>query len=160
MALRHRTVARDTLSLLRRLLVGLFLLGLMGLGTELVMLEHYEEAWMIVPLVAMALSLVAALTLLAAASARRVWAFRVLATTLIALGAIGMSLHFRGSMEFQLDMDPTMTRSQLFWKVLHMKAPPTLAPGALIQLGLLGLVATYRHPALGRSASSLIGDQS
>jgi hypothetical protein len=28
------------------------------------------------------------------------------------------------------------------------KAPPALAPAGLIQLGLLGLLYTYRHPAL------------
>ena len=28
-------------------------------------------------------------------------------------------------------------------------ATPTLAPGAMVELGLLGLAYTYRHPALG-----------
>ena len=32
-------------------------------------------------------------------------------------------------------MDPTLSRWQLFWKVLHMQAPPALAPGVLVQLG-------------------------
>jgi hypothetical protein len=151
---------RNTLTILRKLLVGLFAFGLAGLGVELVMLEHYEEAWMVVPLAAIALSLVSALAHLSLDSARSAWTLRILAATLMALGGIGMSLHFRGSMEFQLDMDPTMSRSALFWKVLHMKAPPTLAPGALIQFGLLGLVSTYRHPALGRGDSSPLGDPS
>ena len=47
-------------------------------------------------------------------------------------------------------MDPTLSATQLFWKVMHMKAPPTLAPGVLAQMGLLGLVSTYRHPAVRR----------
>ena len=28
------------------------------------------------------------------------------------------------------------------------KAPPALAPAGMIQMGLLGLLYTYRHPAL------------
>jgi len=31
------------------------------------------------------------------------------------------------------------------------KTPPALAPGAMIQLGLLGLVYTYRHPFIRQS---------
>jgi hypothetical protein len=36
----------------------------------------------------------------------------------------------------------------LFVKVVTAKAPPALAPGVMVQLGLLGLVYTYKHPAL------------
>ena len=37
--------------------------------------------------------------------------------------------------------------AKLVWKALR-GATPALAPGALAQLGLLGLLYTYRHPAL------------
>ena len=60
----------------------------------------------------------------------------------------GVWLHCRGNLEFQLDIDASQSAWTLFWKVLRAKAPPALAPGALIQLGLLGLVFTYKHPAL------------
>ena len=153
-------VSRDPLSLLRALLVGLFMFGLAGTITELVMLEHYEEAWMVAPLAAIGLSIVAAALHLVVDSARTATLLRALGVVLVALGAIGMVLHFRGSMEFQLEMDPTMSRWDLFWKVLHMKAPPTLAPGSLIQFGLLGILSTFRHPALAGTRSSSMGDRS
>jgi hypothetical protein len=35
----------------------------------------------------------------------------------------------------------------LLWKVMS-GAAPALAPGAMVQLGLLGLIYTFRHPAL------------
>ena len=38
----------------------------------------------------------------------------------------------------------------LFWKAMAAKTPPALAPGAMTQLGLLGLAYAFRHPALGR----------
>ena len=64
-------------------------------------------------------------------------------------GGLGVVLHYNGGLEFQADMDPTLSRWHLFWKVVRMQAPPALAPGILVQLGLLGLIATYRDP-LGR----------
>ena len=65
---------------------------------------------------------------------------------MMAAGATGAYLHYLGGVEFQADMDPTLSRWQLFWKVIHMQAPPTLAPGVLVQFALLGLVSTYRDP--------------
>jgi hypothetical protein len=146
-------VSFDAANTLRRLLLALLAFGLVGIGTELVMLEHYEDIWMLLPLGAIALSLAAVGAHVVLGSARTVLALRVVMAALVALGGLGMGLHYQGSLEFQLEMDPTLSGFALFWKILHMKAPPTLAPGAMAQLGLLGLIATYRHPALRRAGS-------
>jgi hypothetical protein len=61
-----------------------------------------------------------------------------------------MALHFRGNMEFQLDIDPSLGGWALVSKVIRAKAPPAMAPAAMAQLGLLGLVYCHRHPALAR----------
>jgi hypothetical protein len=45
-------------------------------------------------------------------------------------------------------MDPTQSSWTLFTKVMTAHAPPALAPGVMAQLGLLGLIYTYQHPAL------------
>ena len=63
-------------------------------------------------------------------------------------GALGVVLHYRGNLAMQLDMDPGQPAWGLFWKVMRAKAPPALAPGAMAQLGLLGLIYCHRHPAL------------
>jgi len=42
--------------------------------------------------------------------------------------------------------------------VVEATAPPALSPGLLVQLGLLGLVYTYRHPALGAAERESQGD--
>jgi len=55
-------------------------------------------------------------------------------------------LHYRGSMEFQLEVNPELAGLELFLKVVRAKAPPALGPGAMIQLGLLGLAYAYRYP--------------
>jgi hypothetical protein len=39
----------------------------------------------------------------------------------------------------------------LFWQAIRAKTPPLLAPGAMVQLGLLGLAYTYKHPLLQQS---------
>ena len=61
----------------------------------------------------------------------------------------GFVLHFKGNLEFELERDSGLAGIALVWKVLR-GATPALAPGALVQLGLLGLVFTHRHPALDR----------
>jgi hypothetical protein len=65
----------------------------------------------------------------------------------LVIGALGVYLHYRGNVEFATERDPSLTGLRLLWKALR-GATPSLAPGALAQIGLLGLVFTYRHPAL------------
>jgi uncharacterized membrane protein len=62
-------------------------------------------------------------------------------------GVAGIALHYQSSMEFKLETNPSLIGWALFWAVMSAKTPPPLAPGAMIQLGLLGLVYAYRYPA-------------
>ena len=140
---------------LRGLMLGLVAFGLLGLATELTFLEHYEETLMVIPFAAIVTAMGAVSWLAVRPSAMAVRVARIVMVLFVAVGALGVVLHYRGSLEFQIDMDPTATAAQLFWKVMHMKAPPTLAPGAMVQLGLLGLLITYRHPALTSRGQAL-----
>ena len=63
---------------------------------------------------------------------------------MVATGAIGIGLHYRGSMAFQRESDPSASGGALFWKVVQAKAPPVLAPANLALLGLLGLASIYK----------------
>ena len=152
---RMRSRADEPPVRLRQLLLALLALGLVGVSVELAMLEHYEDAPMFVPFAALAVGLAAVALHATAGTAATVRVLQAAMAALIVSGLAGIALHYQGSLEFQIDMDPTMSRWDLFWKVLHMKAPPTLAPGILVQLGLLGLATTYRHPAVDRRARSL-----
>ena len=42
-----------------------------------------------------------------------------------------------------MEMDPQMRGTTLVWHVLRAKSPPTLAPGSMVQLGILGLGYAY-----------------
>jgi hypothetical protein len=69
----------------------------------------------------------------------------------VASGLAGVYFHFQGSAEFKLEGNPSLRGWALFWEAIRGKTPPLLAPGAMIQLGLIGLAYTYKHPALSRT---------
>jgi len=133
---------------LRSLLLALICLGIAGLTTELVLLSHFEDAWQLVPLVLLAQGASAVVWQLLAPTAISTRYFQLTMALMAVAGVAGIVLHYRGNLEFQLEIDATQSSWDLFRKVIHAKAPPALAPGAMTQLGLLGLVYTFRHPAL------------
>jgi hypothetical protein len=128
---------------LRRWILAVLVLGLLGTVTELILLEHYEEPLQYVPLVLIA----AALALLVwhalrhdAASLR---GLQIVMALFVVAGFVGVAAHFNGSAEFQLDLDPDIGTWELLEKVMRAKAPPLLAPGMMLQMGLLGLAYVY-----------------
>ena len=108
------------------------------------MMGHHEDAWQWAPLAVMAVCLLGALWVLATWSVPAVQAFRILMFVLMVTGAIGAVLHYRANMEFQLEMDPSVGGLALMTKVLHAKAPPSLAPGNMVLVALIGLIAVWR----------------
>lgn len=137
---------------LRGLLLALLLFGTAGLVPELVLLEHYDSLEQWIPLVMLTLCLVVTLLLWRLPSARMLWAFRAIMVLCVAMGGLGLYYHYMGNVEFELERNPQLRGLALMWKSLG-GATPTLAPGALAQLGLLGLVYAYRHPAGGNETA-------
>jgi len=130
-------------SRLRLWLAGVLALGLAGTVVELLLLEHYEDGWQFVPLVLIGIALVAVpWHVLGPTPANRA-VLQVLMTTFMAAGVIGVMLHMQGAAEFQREIDPAMDRWTLLTKTLRAKAPPALAPGLMIQLGLIGFILTF-----------------
>lgn len=134
---------------LRRLLLGLMLLGMLGLLAELLLLEHYDSVWQWVPLVVLALGFVLALAAWLRPGRGTLRALRALSAVYVAAGALGVYLHLDGNVEFARESDTSLRGLPLLWEALR-GATPALAPGALAQLGLLGLALAYGHPALRR----------
>jgi hypothetical protein len=126
--------------------VGIVLvLGLAGTGVELALLEHYEDAWQLVPLGLVAAALAALAWFAAVRSTPSVRALQAVMALCIAVGAIGTVLHYQGAAEFQREINPSISRGELFRKVMRAKAPPVLAPFLMSHLGLLGLVYAHRR---------------
>lgn len=138
----------STVRTLRRLLLAILAIGIAGSAADLLLIEHYEDSWQLPPLALFAIALV----VLAWAAVRTGWlailALRVVMVLFIAAGAAGVLLHYNGNSEFQREIDPGLAGWPLFVKVVTAKSPPALAPGVMVQLGLIGLLYTYRHPAL------------
>ena len=129
---------------LRRFLLAIFLLGVAGITAELWLMGHYEDFYQQIPLVLFALALAALGAALLKPGRGTVNLFRVIMAFFILSGVIGAILHFQVNMEFQLEMDPSLTGVSLYRKAILAKTPPALAPGAMIQLGLIGLAYTFR----------------
>ncbi len=134
---------------IRRFILSALLLGMVGTAVELVLLEHYDGLWQSTPLWLILAAFFTLLWQIVRPSAAALRAVRVVMVAFVVAGGLGVVLHYRGSLEFQLESDPTLAGSVLFWKVMRSKAPPALAPGLMAQLGLLGLIYAYRHPASG-----------
>lgn len=133
--------------------LSLFVLGVVGTGTELMLLEHTEDTWQVVPLVLMAISLAAIVWFVVVPGRAALLAFRAVMALFVASGFAGIFLHYKSNAEFELEMYPSMKGFELFRESM-MGAMPALAPGTMIGLGLLGLIYTYHHPVLERGDSN------
>ena len=67
-----------------------------------------------------------------------------------------MYLHLKSNVEFERELNPAVGGFDLAVDVL-MGAMPALAPGHMIQLGLLGFLVMLRHPALMKPGSPQSG---
>lgn len=136
-----------TLAALRTLILGILLFGLVGATAELILIGHDEDAWQLIPLIALAIAILASLGMIATrptAASKSTRLFQGAMVQLILVAATGSVLHYRANMEFKREMDPSLSGFALFSSVIQAKAPPALAPGTLALLGLLGLASTFR----------------
>jgi hypothetical protein len=133
----------------RGLLLAVLLFGMVGIAIELLLLEHTEEFWQWVPIVLLALGIVAAVSVAVRASRATVRAFQGVMLLFVLAGAVGLFLHYSGNAEFELEMRPSLGGFELFRRSL-MGATPALSPGTMTLLGLIGLVYSYGHPGVRR----------
>ncbi|MGE0352444.1 MAG: hypothetical protein AB7I33_00820 [Gemmatimonadales bacterium] len=139
--------------LFRLAILSILLLGLLGTVVELLLLEHWDGVWQYLPFILIGIALG---TL--GWHGLRPGRFGLIALRLVMIlfllgGVAGVLLHYRGNVEFELERSPGLGGFALF-KEAMMGATPALAPGMMIQLGLLGLLYTFRHPAFGTGPRS------
>jgi hypothetical protein len=156
MAYDSAIVHADALPQIRRLILALLSFGLVALLGELLALGHDEDIKQWIPLVAITTTLVVIAWHATSQGAASAKALRIACVGLLFVGVTGIILHYRGNVEFQLEVSPELHGWALFRKALNAKAPPALAPGVMAQLGLLGLIYTFRHPALRSPADQLV----
>ena len=142
-------VGAGALHRLRRLLLALVLFGALGLLAELLLLEHWEAGFQRAPLILLGLTALGSLALLARPERRMLRAFQAVMVIAVLSGVAGTAFHFGSNVQLEREIGPDRPGGEIFRAAVG-GGTPTLAPGAMIQLGLLGLLATYRHPAGAR----------
>jgi hypothetical protein len=125
----------------RSILFVAFLISLLGTGAELLLLEHFEGAWQILPLVLIGLGLAVLAWFRTSRSVTSQCFFRGLMLLFMVSGVVGFALHYNGNMAFELEMYPAMRGGELLWETLK-GATPVLAPGTMVATGLLGWAYT------------------
>ncbi|HYE88117.1 MAG TPA: hypothetical protein VEA16_17260 [Vicinamibacterales bacterium] len=135
----------------RRILLGILLLGVIGVSVELLLLGHDEDVYQVIPLMLTAATLVMSGVVTWRPTVGTVRLFQAVMILMAISGLVGMYLHFQVNIEFQLEMDPSLSGASLYRKAILAKTPPALAPGTMMQLGLIGLAYTFRHPATARA---------
>lgn len=137
---------QDPTKLPRRLLACVLFLGLLGVGAELVLVEHWDDWKQLIPLVTLGVGLLALVWDGIAGSRASRWILRFAMLGLIAAAVAGIYLHYQSNVEFQLELEPDLSGWPLVLETLRASSPPTLAPGSLALLGAIGWITTLGRP--------------
>ncbi len=144
MTLSHET---STLGIVRRILLAILAVGLLGTEVELLLLKHTDGVWQLMPVVLVGAALLLIVWVATSRGATSLRALRGMMWIFLLSGLAGLVLHFRGNITFEQENDPSIAGAALLRRAV-MGATPTLAPGTMIQLGLVGLAFLFRHPRL------------
>ena len=152
--------AHDALTRIRAFLLATLAVGIIGMGVELLLIGHSESVQQQIPLVLLALGGVTLGVHAAAPRPVTVRALQAVMTLFVVSGAVGVWLHYRGNVEFELEMYPSMEGIELVQKTLT-GATPVLAPGSMTLLGLIGLTCSYAygHPSIHEGADALRNEE-
>lgn len=148
----------DPSTRIRTFLLAVLAVGMIGMGTELLLIGHAESVQQLVPLALLALGAVTLGWHAAAPRPVTVRALQAAMTLFVVSGVVGVWLHYQGNVEFELEMYPSMQGIELVQKTLT-GATPVLAPGSMTLLGLIGLTHLYRHPCIHGGADALRNEE-
>ena len=135
-------VERRALVAVQWALWWMLILGLSGLEIELLLLKHTDGAWQIIPLVLLGVGLLIALWYYRSRSAGAVIVLSGAMILFLASGVAGAVLHYKGNVVYEQESNPGLGGRELY-RAAVQGSTPTLAPGAMIQLGLLGLIVAF-----------------
>jgi hypothetical protein len=127
----------------QRLLLGIVLLGSAGTLVELLLLEHTEDFYQLIPVILLGATVLASGLALWLPRRAVINGFRVVMLASLISAALGIFFHYQGNTEFALERNPKLHGWDLFSEAM-MGATPSLAPGTMAQLALIGLLTTVR----------------
>ncbi len=141
----HPALEARTLARLRTILVATLVLGMVGTGVELWLLDHTEGWQQLIPLVLLGAGLLVCASHLMRPTLGTLRLLQAVMLLFVISGGVGVLLHYQGNVAFELEMYPEMAGMELFKNTIT-GATPVLAPGTMLLLGLVGLAYTYHHP--------------
>jgi hypothetical protein len=124
---------------MHRMLLLILLLGIIGTGTELLLIGHFEDRWQLAPLILFAAGIIVSIAQATRGGPALTTLLRLVMLLFIVSGGVGTMLHYTGNSEFEREMYPTIAGWELFRESMT-GATPVLAPGTMTLLGLIGLV--------------------
>jgi hypothetical protein len=137
-----------TLNRLRLFVLLLLAAEMVGVFAELLLVAHWEGVTQWTPLVLLGLGILALAGdgILRNPATQR--AFNLVMLLFVLAGVVGVWLHYDGRVEFRQELDPSLGGWALFKSAMTgSSSPPVLAPGVMIQMGFLGLIAVFRRTA-------------
>jgi hypothetical protein len=154
--IRDGAAVTDDASVLRRSLVGLVLIAVVGLAAELLVERHWGTPVRLVPWFCLAALAYAAMLLWRQPAAAAVRRARLLAGAVMLAAAVGIALHVNENyIAGPLDQSyerlwEGMSEAERWWSAFSKAVgpAPTFAPASLALVSLILLIATQRHPVL------------
>ena len=132
---------------LRKIVAAIFLLSSIATAIELILIEHTEDAWQWIPLLLLPAGMFLFVLQIVIRKVAIVWIFRMIMLLCLISGIVGVGLHYKAKVEFKLETNPDLKGWELISESIQGSSlPPVLAPGIMIQIGLLGWAYTYQHP--------------
>ncbi len=152
-------IEHSTTSNLRRFALALAAIGVVGTLLELTLIKHYASKDQVIPYVLLGLSAFGLIAVMVRPTALALRVFQAVMIVTILGSGIGMFEHLKANAHnagATQDKEAIPTTPSAILAGINGFAP-LLAPGVLAQVGLLGLIFTYRHPNLQNSSLSREG---
>jgi hypothetical protein len=136
--------------LVRCCVLGILVFGLLGMIVELVLLKHTDGPSELIPIWLLAGSLVVVVWDAVARSAASRWFLLATMSAFLVAGLAGVWLHYRANVGYERDSNPGAPTGEVYQKAVR-GATPTLAPGAMVELGLVGLLFALLQPTTAQA---------
>ena len=135
------------------LLLIILVLCLVGTIAELLLLRHMGSGWEYIPIVIVGLSFPALAWNLASKSVASRLLMKLLMAASLASGILGTWLHFNANVGYERESNPGLGLVEVY-KLALGGSTPTLAPGMMIQLALVGFVFLFLQSYSNRGTGS------
>lgn len=122
---------------LKHVIIVALLFMMFGTVLELYLLDHYEDALQLIPILCISTSILLIFILFYRRTVLLTGMFKFVMLITALSGLYGTFLHLRANYEFELEMKPGAKGWDLFLESLS-GALPSLAPGSMIVLALIG----------------------